>query len=44
MAISVLTGVGKVTDTVIDAIADRLPKIKVGPAWTRVRDGPADHA
>ena len=31
MAISVLTGVGKVTDTVIDAIADRLPKIKVGP-------------
>ena len=31
MAISVLTGVGKVTDTVIDAIADRLPKVKVGP-------------
>jgi malonate-semialdehyde dehydrogenase (acetylating)/methylmalonate-semialdehyde dehydrogenase len=31
MAISVLTGVGKVADTVIEAIADRLPKIKVGP-------------
>ena len=31
MAISVLTSVGTIADTVIDAIADRLPKIKVGP-------------
>jgi malonate-semialdehyde dehydrogenase (acetylating) / methylmalonate-semialdehyde dehydrogenase len=31
MAVSVLTSVGKVTDTVIDAIADRIPKVKVGP-------------
>ena len=31
MAISVLTGVGTVTDAVIDAIADRIPKITVGP-------------
>jgi malonate-semialdehyde dehydrogenase (acetylating)/methylmalonate-semialdehyde dehydrogenase len=31
MAISVLTSVGPVTDQVIDAIADRIPKIKVGP-------------
>jgi malonate-semialdehyde dehydrogenase (acetylating)/methylmalonate-semialdehyde dehydrogenase len=31
MAISVVTSVGKVTDTVIDAIADRIPKVKVGP-------------
>jgi malonate-semialdehyde dehydrogenase (acetylating) / methylmalonate-semialdehyde dehydrogenase len=31
MAISVLTSVGTIADTVIDAIADRLPKIRVGP-------------
>jgi len=31
MAISVVTSVGKVSDRVVDAIADRLPKIKVGP-------------
>jgi malonate-semialdehyde dehydrogenase (acetylating)/methylmalonate-semialdehyde dehydrogenase len=31
MAISVVTSVGKVSDKVVDAIADRLPKIKVGP-------------
>ena len=31
MAISVLTNVGKVADTVVDAIADRIPKVKVGP-------------
>ena len=31
MAISVLTSVGSIADTVIDAIADRLPKVKVGP-------------
>ncbi len=31
MAISVLLGVGKVSDSVVDAIADRLPKVKVGP-------------
>jgi malonate-semialdehyde dehydrogenase (acetylating)/methylmalonate-semialdehyde dehydrogenase len=31
MAISVVTSVGKVSDEVVDAIADRLPKIKVGP-------------
>ncbi len=31
MAISVLLSVGKVTDSVVDAIADRLPKVKVGP-------------
>ncbi len=31
MAVSVLTSVGTVADSVIDAIADRIPKIKVGP-------------
>ncbi len=31
MAISVVMSVGKVSDEVVDAIADRLPKIKVGP-------------
>ncbi len=31
MAISVVTSVGTISDTVVDAIADRLPKIKVGP-------------
>jgi malonate-semialdehyde dehydrogenase (acetylating)/methylmalonate-semialdehyde dehydrogenase len=31
MAISVLTTVGKVSDDVVDAIADRIPKVKVGP-------------
>ena len=31
MAISVLTSVGTIADTVIDAIADRLPQIRVGP-------------
>jgi malonate-semialdehyde dehydrogenase (acetylating) / methylmalonate-semialdehyde dehydrogenase len=31
MAISVVTSVGKVSDKVVNAIADRLPKIKVGP-------------
>jgi malonate-semialdehyde dehydrogenase (acetylating) / methylmalonate-semialdehyde dehydrogenase len=31
MAVSVLTGVGPVSDDVVDAIADRIPKIKVGP-------------
>jgi malonate-semialdehyde dehydrogenase (acetylating)/methylmalonate-semialdehyde dehydrogenase len=31
MAISVLTSVGSIADTVVDAIADRLPKVKVGP-------------
>jgi malonate-semialdehyde dehydrogenase (acetylating)/methylmalonate-semialdehyde dehydrogenase len=31
MAISVVTSVGKVTDTVVEAIADRIPRVKVGP-------------
>jgi malonate-semialdehyde dehydrogenase (acetylating)/methylmalonate-semialdehyde dehydrogenase len=31
MAVSVVTSVGKVSDRVVDAIADRLPSIKVGP-------------
>ncbi len=31
MAVSVLTSVGPVSDDVVDAIADRIPKIKVGP-------------
>ncbi|MGH2637488.1 MAG: CoA-acylating methylmalonate-semialdehyde dehydrogenase [Actinomycetota bacterium] len=31
MAVSVLTSVGKVSDAVVDAIADRLPKVKIGP-------------
>ena len=31
MAISVLTSVGTIADTVVDAIADRLPNVKVGP-------------
>ncbi|MGA9162340.1 MAG: CoA-acylating methylmalonate-semialdehyde dehydrogenase [Actinomycetota bacterium] len=31
MAISVVTSVGTIADTVVDAIADRLPKVKVGP-------------
>ncbi|MGH9261582.1 MAG: CoA-acylating methylmalonate-semialdehyde dehydrogenase, partial [Acidimicrobiales bacterium] len=30
MAISVLTSVGSIADTVIDAIADRLPKLRIG--------------
>ena len=31
MAVSVLTSVGSIADTVVEAIADRLPKVKVGP-------------
>jgi malonate-semialdehyde dehydrogenase (acetylating)/methylmalonate-semialdehyde dehydrogenase len=31
MAISVLTSVGTIADVVVEAIADRLPKVKVGP-------------
>jgi malonate-semialdehyde dehydrogenase (acetylating)/methylmalonate-semialdehyde dehydrogenase len=31
MAISVITSVGKISDVVVEAIAERLPKIKVGP-------------
>jgi len=31
MAISVLTNVGGIADTVVEAIADRIPKVKVGP-------------
>jgi malonate-semialdehyde dehydrogenase (acetylating)/methylmalonate-semialdehyde dehydrogenase len=30
MSVSVVTSVGKVSDRVVDAIADRLPKVKVG--------------
>jgi malonate-semialdehyde dehydrogenase (acetylating) / methylmalonate-semialdehyde dehydrogenase len=31
MAVSVVTSVGTISDVVVEAIADRLPKIKVGP-------------
>jgi malonate-semialdehyde dehydrogenase (acetylating)/methylmalonate-semialdehyde dehydrogenase len=31
MAISVLSSVGGIADTVVEAIADRIPKVKVGP-------------
>jgi malonate-semialdehyde dehydrogenase (acetylating)/methylmalonate-semialdehyde dehydrogenase len=31
MAISVLTSVGRIADQVVEAIADRIPKVKVGP-------------
>jgi malonate-semialdehyde dehydrogenase (acetylating)/methylmalonate-semialdehyde dehydrogenase len=31
MAVSVLTSVGGIADTVVEAVADRIPRIKVGP-------------
>ncbi len=31
MAISVVTSVGRITDTLIEAVAERIPKVKVGP-------------
>ena len=44
MAISVVVAVGDVADALVDAIAERIPKIKVGPGnEPEQRDGPADH-
>ena len=45
MAVSVVVAVGDVADPLIDAIKQRLPKVKVGPGLEPgQRDGPADHA
>ncbi len=44
MAISVVVAVGGVGDRLIDAITERLPKLKVGPGTDPIRgDGAADH-
>ena len=45
MAISAVVAVGDVADPLIDAIKERLPKVKVGPGHgPGLGDGPADHA
>ena len=45
MAVSVVVAVGDVADPLVDAIKERLPKVKVGPGTEPdVRDGAARHA
>ena len=43
MAISVVVAVGAVGDELVEKIAERLPRLRVGRAPTTVRHGPADH-
>ena len=44
MAIATIVAVGDVADPLVEAIKERLPKIKVGPGSDpTVRDGPARH-
>ena len=44
MAVSVVVAVGDVADPLVDAIAARLPKLRIGPGTDPdVGDGPADH-
>ena len=43
MAISIVVAVGDVADPLVEAIKERLPKIKVGPGTDPRRDGPARH-
>ena len=45
MAVSMVVAVGDVADPLVEAIKERIPKVKVGDGMdAATRDGPADHA